>query len=188
MKKITALVITTLTIFSCAGCSAKSDRQEKTKRSEVSFVSEKKGALKTIETFLETEVTEEESTIKLPKSFGGCLVNDDKPDEESEGYVLWTPEIKLEESQQMLFLFKNDKKAVLATPSDKDYQKELVIDSSFKDEANDKNYVDGAFAWEYDGCPQAILDYNAEYVVSSIWLYQQDQNKVFQIWENQNTK
>ena len=174
LKKIATLVIATITICSFVGCTKKTDNRSA-------------NALNTIETILEKDVEVEESNIKLSKSFGGCLVNDDKPYEEAEGYMLWMPEIKLKESQKMLFLFKDNKKGILATESPKDYNNKLVIDSSYIDDINNKNYVSGAFAWENKGYAQAILNYKADYVVSSIWIYETSEDKVFQIWENQIT-
>ena len=100
-------------------------------------------------------------------------------------YTLWEVDEKVNTKINILFLYDNDKKVLLATHSDKSFASETKnIDKSYKEDKyhNSQNYSKGAFAWENDGYSRAILTDKQGYNCSSIWAYNTVTNSISLVW------
>ncbi len=101
---------------------------------------------------------------------------------------LWIVEDEIVPCYKVIFLYKDDKKALIASHSDRDFiTSNYQIDNSFKEESyhDEKNYDNGAFAWEFSGCASAIIGKAQKYDVSSIYIYYEDQNTVSLCWNSE---
>lgn len=106
--------------------------------------------------------------------------------ESDEDYYLWYKVEKYPKEFNILFLFKDDTEILMGQNSKNPIYSvdvdEKRVDKNFAIET--VNYEDGAFAWNDSESTNAVLGKDAGYRCTSIWGYNEQENKVVLIWNN----
>lgn len=103
-------------------------------------------------------------------------------------FALWSLGTKCNE-ETIIFSFDNDQKQVIAQPVEKDLvDKEMYVDSTYKEFKNKENSTPGTFAWTYNDQAFCITDAKVNYQISSIWSYNKEENTITLLWKDPDDK
>lgn len=145
-------------------------------------------ALQTIQSLLQKDV-KVESNYLVGKPDDVRAIITSCPEEDDKLYNIWTLDTSIQEPYSVIFLYKEDKKAVMATSSDRDFiGSQYQIELDYRDEQyhDTMNYgSDGAFAWNFCTCASAILGKEQDFECSSIWTYNETESSVSLIWSDE---
>lgn len=190
-KKLFAFTLSFVIGFSfmMCGCGRIEDSDKDTS-SAVESLDDKspERALQTIQNLLQKDVKVEANyLVGKPDTVRAIITN--CPEEDDTLYNLWTLDTSIQEPYSIIFLYKEDKKAVMATNADRDFVgNQYQVELAYREDAyhNTMNYGDdGAFAWNFCSCASVILGKKQEYECSSIWAYNEAESSVSLIWSDE---
>ena len=175
---IAVLIIASVFCVAASKPMNRKNNEDNTTTTATAEVNSPEKAIDTIKQYISKEdITIAEDNYYIPKEVVTPVLVTDT--EKSEDYNYWN--VVNPDQHQVIFLYNNDENAISTNEnSTRDFiSDEYVMDVTFK---NDEYNNSGAFAWNCNGCSNAVLGKKAGFKCSSIWTFDENSNQVSLIW------